>query len=68
MQEQIEIHFEYPQMDMVMRIIKRQQIQIISQQLELNCVLIISVAKSKTEDTIARFLEIRNIKVEKCMP
>ena len=46
-QQQFQLSFDYPAMDKVMRIIKQQKLQIISQQMEMDCKLIISIRKGQ---------------------
>ncbi|MGJ8735905.1 IMPACT family protein [Zobellia laminariae] len=48
-QNQYKIRFEYAQMDVVMRVIKQKNLEIISQKMEMNCELIIAVRKRDSE-------------------
>ncbi len=60
-----ELSFEYPIMDSVMRIIKQKQLQIVSQQLEISCRLIISVRKNEEMATETLFNELYGISIKK---
>ncbi|PRX54492.1 IMPACT family protein [Flagellimonas meridianipacifica] len=61
----IDLIFEYPGMNKVMRILKQHQIHILSQKMELNCELKISVQKSKADKMIEIFQEVQGITVNK---
>nr|WP_298999117.1 YigZ family protein [uncultured Allomuricauda sp.] len=60
----ITLHFEYPSMNKVMRVLKQHKITILSQKMELNCRMVISVRKSKAQETGELFQEIPGIKIE----
>lgn len=45
----IELNFEYPLMNEVMRAIKRLQVRLVSQKMEKSCTIVLAVPKSKTE-------------------
>lgn len=47
--EHFELTFPYPQLDVVMRTVKKYQLNIVSQKMELNCNMVISVAKKELE-------------------
>ncbi len=49
LEKQFQLTFGYDDMDKVMRIIKQKRFTIVSQQLEMNCRLIVSVRKSETD-------------------
>ncbi len=57
----IEVTFGYPDMDKVMRIIKQNQLEIVSQKLEMDCHIIVSAAKSKAKQIIDNFNTIKDI-------
>ncbi|MGW9686558.1 IMPACT family protein [Flagellimonas sp. 2504JD1-5] len=57
------LKFGYPEMDKVMRTIKRQDINIVSQKMELQCELIISVRESEAEQTAQIFEEMQGVGV-----
>lgn len=62
----IEINFSYEAMDKVMRIIKQNQLQIVSQRLELDCNITVSTPKSKSQQIVDTLNVLKNIKaVEK---
>ncbi len=52
--EQLQITFEYEEMDTVMRFIKKHQLEIDSQELHLNCKIIISVPKNHLSDILSQ--------------
>ena len=55
LQHRFVLKFDYEQMDKVMRTLKQQQIEIVSQTMELNCTIIISVRKQEAEQTFDLF-------------
>jgi len=57
----IEVTFGYSDMDKVMRIIKQNQLEIVSQKLEMDCNITVSVAKSKAKKIIDNFNTIKYI-------
>lgn len=57
----IELKFGYAAMNKVMRIIKQNQLEIESQQLEMDCVITVSTAKSKAQKIIANFNTLKDI-------
>ncbi|MGB5499279.1 MAG: YigZ family protein [Maribacter sp.] len=57
----IEVTFGYPDMDRVMRIIKQNQLEIVSQQLEIDCTLIVSTTKSKAQPIALKFNSLKGI-------
>lgn len=59
-----EIHFGYPEMSIVMRTIKQNNYQIISQQLEINCVILVSIRKGNTFKFKAIFQAIQNVSIK----
>ncbi|MGB3151729.1 MAG: YigZ family protein [Maribacter sp.] len=52
LQKKVNIFFEYPEMDTVMRLVKKHQLHIISQELHLKCKIELSVPKSDFKKTI----------------
>ena len=62
-QEEFQLLFEYADMDKVMRTIKQEQVQIVSQTMGLNCTFILSVRKRDFDKTIHLFKEIHTITV-----
>ncbi len=64
LQEQLKLHFEYGQIDLVMRLIKQRQLTIISQKMELNCELIFSVRKKELETVIGLFKKLQSVRIE----
>lgn len=61
---QFQLHFDYPEMDKVMRAIKQKGITIVSQQMELKCSLLISVRKSEVARTKQIFEEMQNVVIQ----
>ena len=61
---QFELSFEYALMDRVMRIIKQKQLQITSQQLEISCVLTISIRKNEAEETANLFNHLFGVSIK----
>ncbi|MET6990338.1 IMPACT family protein [Sediminicola arcticus] len=55
LQQRFVLKFDYEQMDQVMRTLKQQQIEILSQTMELSCTFIISVRKQEAEQTLELF-------------
>jgi len=62
-QNQFKITFEYAQIDVVMRIIKQKNLQIIFQKMEMNCELIIGVRKSEAAQIKDIFVGIYGVHV-----
>jgi len=60
---QLDIVFDYPSMNEVMRIIKEEAIQIIGQQSDVRCSLRISVKKSKMEMVYLRLNKLKNLSI-----
>ena len=57
----IEVTFGYPDMDKVMRIIKQNQLEIVSQKLEMDCTLTVSTTKSKAQPISLKFNALKGI-------
>jgi len=57
----IEIKFGYAVIDTVMRIIKQNQLEIVFQQLEMDCTLIVSTTKSKAKPITLKFNALKGI-------
>ena len=53
--ELFEISFDYPEMNIVMRLIKENNLNIIEQKLELDCKIYISVRKNEAEAIFEKF-------------
>nr|WP_321412401.1 YigZ family protein [uncultured Allomuricauda sp.] len=60
---QMRLQFEYPAMDIVMRTIKQKDLDIVSQKMELDCELIISVRLSESEEVFQLFDEMHNVNI-----
>ncbi|MBO0341246.1 MAG: YigZ family protein [Bacteroidota bacterium] len=57
------LQFGYPEMDKVMRIIKQKNLNIISQKMELDCELVISVRMTESEETLQIFDEMQHVEI-----
>ena len=64
-EEKIIIEFGYPEMDKVMRVIRQNRLKIVSQKLEMDCSLIITVAQRKSEQVVELFTVLKNVTVRK---
>lgn len=64
-ESQFELRFEYPQMDKVMRTIKQKNLNIVSQKMEMNCELVISVRQSEAEETRQLFEDMQGVDITK---
>ncbi|TXE11970.1 YigZ family protein [Seonamhaeicola algicola] len=60
------IHFDYPNMNTVMRIIKEKNLNIINQKLEMDCEVTISVRKKDAEATFNSFNTLHQISIKQC--
>lgn len=58
------VHFGYPDMDRVMRIVKQQGLTILSQNMGLACSLALSVRLGAADQTLALFRELREVTLE----
>ena len=63
--EEIMLSFEYSEMDMVMRFIKKNSLELIEQQLELTCVVIIAVRKNDLKKIFGELEAYHKIKIKK---
>ena len=52
LQQQLSVTFEYSEMDIVMRLVKKYQLNIVSQDLHLRCKMILSINKSDFKKTM----------------
>tara|TARA_R110002051_G_scaffold56046_8_gene103948 strand:- start:1435 stop:2037 length:603 start_codon:yes stop_codon:yes gene_type:complete len=52
LQQQLSVTFEYSEMDIVMRLVKKLQLNIVSQDLHLKCKMILSINKSDFKKTM----------------
>ena len=58
------LNFEYPKMNVVMRLLKQHRIDIVSQKMELGCEMEISVQKSKVKEMIELLRQVHELKVK----
>ncbi|MBT8302325.1 MAG: YigZ family protein, partial [Maribacter sp.] len=62
----IEVTFGYANMDKVMRIIKQNQLKIVSQNLAMDCVLTVSTIKSKAKPITLKFNALKGVVAKSC--
>lgn len=60
----IQLKFGYEAMDKVMRTMKQKGLAMVSQQMEMNCTLVIAVRNSELEATVHLFKELHNVEVK----
>ncbi|SHG24660.1 IMPACT family protein [Flagellimonas flava] len=65
LQSKLQLDFGYPQMDKVMRGIKQRGLSLVSQNLELNCSVIIAVRQSEADNTFVFFNEMVDVQVRR---
>jgi len=63
--EQLHLSFDYPKMNVVMRLIKEEQLEIVAQKMELKCHYTLAIPKSKIETLKQRFESIYGVEVKK---
>jgi putative IMPACT (imprinted ancient) family translation regulator len=63
--ETLSLRVDYANMDKVMRIIKENSLSILDQKLELDCFFKVSVRKSKLDQMIKVFKELRIVEVKR---
>lgn len=62
-QDQLLLRFGYPEMDKVMRAIKQKNLDMVSQKMDMDCELILSVRLSETEQVLQLFDEMQGVDV-----
>lgn len=62
-QDRLQLRFGYPEMDKVMRAIKQKNLNMVSQKMDMDCELIISVRTSETEEVFQLFDEMQGVDV-----
>lgn len=60
----IDVHFEYPLMNSVMRVVKEESPQVLGQSFEQDCITHLRIRRGLTEQLIQRFEDIRGVTVE----
>jgi len=60
-----QLRFGYPEMDKVMRGIKQRGLDMVSQKMEMDCELVISVRESEAEQTQQFFEEMQHVRIKK---
>jgi len=58
------LHFEYPLMNNVMRIVKEEQLEVLERIQELTCTFTINVKKNDLEKVLERLIKIRGLRVK----
>ncbi len=59
------VQFDYPEMNVVMRIIKEHNLNVIDQQLALDCKIFISVRKKESETIFEKFSSVYKVEIKK---
>lgn len=62
-QGRLQLRFGYPEMDKVMRAIKQKNLDMVSQKMDMDCELTISVRSSETEQVFQLFDEMHGVEV-----
>ncbi|WP_318345374.1 IMPACT family protein [Flagellimonas baculiformis] len=62
-QDRLQLRFGYPEMDKVMRAIKQKNLDMVSQKMDMDCQLILSVRLSETEQVFQLFDEMQGVDV-----
>jgi len=65
LKQQFLLSFDYPEMDKVMRTIKQYQLEIVSQEMGMDCSLVISVRKQDADRTAELFSLMHPLKVKR---
>lgn len=60
----IDVHFEYPLMNQVMRVVKEESPTVLGQSFEQNCIVHLRIRRGLTERLTQRFEDIRGVTVE----
>ena len=61
--EQYEVHFKYPQMNDVMRLVKEFDLEIVNTDFQMDCKLIFAVRKSKSDGVLKSFKDHHELSV-----
>lgn len=62
-QDRLQLRFGYPEMDKVMRAIKQKNLDMVSQKMDMDCEVILSVRTSETEQVFQLFDEMQGVDV-----
>lgn len=65
LQQEFVLSFDYPEMDKVMRAIKQNQLEIVSQTMKMDCEIVISVRKSDADKTENTFSAMHPVKIKR---
>jgi len=58
-----ELHFEYPLMNQVMRVVKDLDMNVLKQEFEVSCKLVLAIRKGKSDEANKKFNEINGLKI-----
>jgi uncharacterized YigZ family protein len=64
-EESVELNFEYPLMNQIMRIIKDEDLTIVFQRFELSCQMVIKARISRVDQVVNRFSEISKLDIKR---
>ena len=64
----VEVKFDYGVMNEVMRIIKDENPEIITQDFNLNCLMMLSIRKSKTKMLISKLKKLESVRIDVSIP
>ena len=59
-----EVHFEYVQMNDVMKVVKEESLEVLKQQFDTNCILKFEVRKAQLNQVLSKFDKIKHIKLK----
>lgn len=59
-----EVHFEYLQMNEVMKLVKDEQLEVLNQNFDINCILKFEVRKAQLNQVLSKFDKIEGIKLK----
>ena len=65
LQNEIQVTFEYPHLDKIMRVIREQGLEVLDQKMEMNCEYRLAVRKAWTQNVVRIFEELRCAKVKR---
>lgn len=65
LKEELLLSFEYAEMDSVMRLIKKNQLELISQELELTCEIALAIRKTEVKKILKELKALHKVKIKK---
>ncbi|MEX0273241.1 MAG: YigZ family protein [Flavobacteriaceae bacterium] len=63
LEEQMELHFQYPHMDKVMRILRKHQAHVVSKELHLDCSMVVRVRKNTARQFLSEIQSIFGVSI-----